>query len=200
MELTIEHNRTSRGYHGNGALLIIEGIQTSGKTFLVESSDWNHLRYQFHLAHHQTQSNINKKQLWGFTTGKDLGLLDFFNYQLHTTQIIIRSFVSTCVFGTIFKRASKKEIWTFFYYCLNFLLINDWKIIYVSPNLLCWKKNPRQREDGYDKINYNKQLKVYNYFLDKIPPRYLIRFENDFNENSVENFNQLLRCHFNEHK
>lgn len=136
--------------------------------------------------------NQSAKYAWGFSVGRDRLFLDYHYSQFGLSTIVDRLFVSTCVYATIFKRANKIKIYDHFKTCLEMIVKNNEKIIYILRNEKPEEKF-RQRNDGFDTISYDLQRQVYNEFLSQIPIGITQIFVNHFDENSIINYNNFLK-------
>jgi predicted AAA+ superfamily ATPase len=155
-------------------MIIIEGPRNVGKTFLLKAYSALKFNSIDFLSKHDEKVN------WGFTCGKDL-MLNYLSKTLPNHLIFDRGFISTAVYGQLFNRASPGEIEEFLE---NFVDNPHIKLLYIKGN------NPNSRsKDIYDSLDYNKQLKLYDYYMGLFPHQV---FVNNFDSSSIYNFRRLM--------
>lgn len=175
-------------------ITIIDGLQLSGKTTLIEEINkvFNIKTLKFNFSYYSKLFNINKFKIGPFQLGKDLSMLYFLKNQKEDI-IIDRGIFSTIYYSLLYKRLKKKDILTLFD-VLKKEYIN-YKFIFIIKINTKNEDNIRNKKDGYDKLNKKINQKIINF----IKKECFIRnidfkiFENDFNKSIRENSIILLK-------
>lgn len=165
-------------------MILIEGPRNVGKTFLLD-----HFSYpvnKFKAFDYMKTLRLNKFAEWGFSCGKDL-MFNMVAKYLPPDYILDRGFLSSIVYSILLERTTEKEANRF----LSLIDPTDMKIIYITG------VNPSTRKkDALDYLDYGKQLVLYDKYIEKVPH---ISFTNNFDEESITRFNNLLEGIINEY-
>jgi len=172
-------------------ITIIDGLQLSGKTTLIEELNKNNEfeTLKFNFSYYSKLFKINKFKIGPFQLGKDLSMLYFLKNQKENI-IVDRGIFSTIYYSLLYKRLKKADILTLFdvlkkeYINYKFIFI-----IKINSN----NEDNRTKNDGYDKLNKNINLKIIKFikrecFIRNIDFKI---FYNDFNKSIKYNANAL---------
>ena len=181
-------------------LLLIDGAQTVGKTFLLQNTlrdiklNKKIINYKFNFAGATNDFYHNKKSKdfrYGLSLGNDLLLLDLL-HKGNIDVIMDRSFLSSIVWGEMDKRTTKKYIEKYVDYLNNFMYLIDITLIYIykdPKNIII-----RDRFDGFDDaFSMKLQDKTYRKYIDKLNFKQVHLFENKFDKLSVEDFSNIIK-------
>ena len=174
-------------------LFIIEGSQGVGKTTLIKNSPLKDYYYHFSFSEHVQELNLkgSANDLWNFTMGKDLQLLEWAHNHPNQTMVVDRGFLSTIVYAQLLNRASEEQINGFLQYLITSRLLTYVEIIYISGKNNSFK---REHNDGFDELysQQEAQDRIYNQIItaNNICP--IHQFRNDFDERSIKDFSELV--------
>ena len=170
---------------------LIEGARNSGKTFLVNSLDFNY-KYKFDFVGWSGNLEIveKKSEIHNFALAKEIMLHDLNKNGFIERVIVDRGILTVLVWGILNKRITETEA----YYQLNkFIdkgLFEDTTILYVYGN------NPegRQKEDFWSDDIREKEREIYESILEiyEINTGNVTTFINDFTEASVKKFEEVF--------
>jgi thymidylate kinase len=178
-------------------LIIIEGPQGSGKTFLLSSIDKEifyskipTIKYKFPMAEYLEDLNISNRDIInGMAIGRDLTVIEYFKKSKMNNIILDRGFLSTIVWGILTNLSNEYFFHTYIDYINNLIKNISVYIIFISG------ESPfiRNRLDGFDnKISYKDQHKVYLNCMSLIDCN-KISFGNSFDDKSIKDFQCLIR-------
>jgi hypothetical protein len=191
------------GQQGNKKIILVEGPQGVGKSFLINYllKDISIVHFKFEFSKWinllNKQNDLSFKD--GLSLGKDLAVMKLLNSIELPYIIIERSFLSHFVWGDLEKRISSDYLKTL----IN--LIND---LITSKNLNIYlvlitgqnQKFFRKRGDGYDSIaNYSEQLILYRKYIIKFLFKNIITFTNYFDKRTIEDFKLTIKGIISEH-
>lgn len=175
-------------------LIILEGPQGVGKSFLLNSLPDTYKKYKFLFTKHSSSLDISEGEfIFGMNVGKDLTVLEMFNL-CKETIVIDRGFLSTSVWNNLLDRVSKEYINKFINYIKELITNKDIHIVFI------YGKNDyyiRNKNDGYNNVSYELQVDLFQKYMNQLEGN-IVFFKNEFNENSVVAFRKMMEV-INEH-
>ena len=195
-------------------MIFIEGPRNAGKTYLLErflkENPNRFFTYKFPYFDLYSRLGLEKELNAGthFSYGKDLDLLSLAKMNLLPENLVLdRGFISTIVFAMIFRKA-KEEKMTHYIELIKYLYKNvKMDIIYIEPNTnardnLGLSEGREKDQDELPSLNlvgdnildstYQFKYKwVLNQLVDS-PNITVYRFTNNFDEESIVNFSNLM--------
>lgn len=190
-------------------LIIIEGSRNVGKTFLIDNIKMPITKYKFPFAKYFNEcfvptiqvhkrikdiNNLNQQpELFFLTLGYDITILDLLKQGIIKEDLIVdRGILSDIVFGIQSNRISLPEALEAWYWILD-TYGEFFEVIYIKaqPN------EDKRNKDMWDIYNQAETNEIYSMFME-ITEMYYNYFTNDFTENSVIKFNDLITSIINE--
>lgn len=177
--------------------ICIEGIRNVGKSFLIKNLD-NKTVYKYPFANyfencyiHDHNINIDvlnsRIDLAYLTMGYNTAVLELLKQNIIKDDIIIdRNFLSALVFNIQSGRITYEQAVNQYNYIFN-QYADQFKIIWVTADI----KQDNRNKDRWDIYNPNNTLLLYEKLIKdlNIP---IIEFRNNFDEDSVIRFKELI--------
>jgi hypothetical protein len=183
-------------------LIQIEGSRNCGKTYLISQLDHNiHKIYKLpfinfynkcytkHLSTENKMSLNNNKELFYFTVGYDVTILDLLKTNIIDTNIITdRGMLSNLVFGIQSKRITINTAYDV-YSWLNEQYKDYMEIVYIKG--INNNSDESRNKDTWKIYNKNETDDLYNELIEKlnIP---ILNINNNFDNQSIINFKFLI--------
>ena len=191
------------------SIIFIEGSRNVGKTFLIDSIDKDITKYKFPFAKYYNEcfsymskiqnkimkhEDINKRaELFYLTIGYDITILDLFKQGIIKEDLIVdRGILSDIIFGIQSGRVSLPEAIEAWFWILD-TYGEFFEIIYIKAKHVEDNRN----KDVWDIYNQTETNNLYEEFME-IGEVYVNYFTNNFDEDSVINFNKLITSIINE--
>ena len=181
-------------------IIIFEGCRNSGKTFLGNkiSENLNIPRFQFDFSKYFSELGLtskNDRSSQAFSISKDLMLLQLNRDGFIKNDCIVdRGFLTVLAWGILENRINVDEAFSQFDLLHSSGLLNDIVVIYIHG------ENPNKRsshKDQWDEIEKSDLEKrsyetILNYSREKDLNINLIRFENNFTDESITELSKII--------
>lgn len=182
-------------------IIVFEGCRNSGKTFLSEkvSEALSMPRYKFDFVGYFSAIGLDSKSqsAHSFAIGKELMLMQINRDGLIQDDVIVdRGFLTVLAWGICEKRISKDDAIFQLRLMINKSLLKNVTLIYVNKNSnVSSKRGPK---DQWDRVEEStEEMEAYKFLLDylisdvNVPGFSLLKIDNDFNEDSINN---TIKC------
>lgn len=166
-------------------VICVEGARNVGKSYLL--SKLNEHIYKFSFVDIVKELNIlnNDERLHYLSLGADIAFIEHFKEHINN-HIIDRNFLSSLVFAVQANRITLEEaIKQGKYIKDNFE--SNFKIIYITADY----REDNRNKDEYDFYKQNETIELYEKLIKEIDLD-IIRFHNNFDEQSVIEFLKLM--------
>lgn len=177
-------------------LILIEGVQGAGKSFLIHDCLKKHpaiKHYTFEFSKWVNEldkhSDIHFKN--GISIGKDISLMKCIQLMDNFPNTIIeRGFLSHAVWSNLEDRDSIDNINIYIKVINNFIKCLNTTLVLVEGR---GEDYVRNRKDGYDsKASYEEQVFQYRSYANKFSFSRTILFKNTFDDESINMFNHHI--------
>lgn len=181
-------------------IIIFEGCRNSGKTFLGNkiSETLNIPRFQFDFSKYFTELGLtskNDRSSQAFSISKDLMLLQLNRDGFIKEDCIVdRGFLTVLSWGILENRINEDEAFNQFDMLHSSGLLKDIVVIYIEGQNPNKRFEPKDQWDEIEKSSLERESyeRMIKYSESKNLGFNLIRFENNFNEQSIVELSKII--------
>ena len=177
--------------------IIVEGAKRAGKSHLLGTLDINTFKIPFVEYFHgvigkEGERGENNRDIHWLNAGCDLAVCALSKQGLIQNIVIDRGPVSNVVFAVMQKRITEKEGLKH----IDWLSSSGYMDSMVTVLIKAGENRPERNKDAWEVLDPVREAEMLEKYLDRISHKsshLIYKFTNNYDEESVINFNELIR-------